>query len=1086
MSADASASGTAKRQQLAQRRKALGLTQEALASLLDVERSTVVRWERGETEPLPWIRPKLAKALRVSADRLVELLATGAPLNGMPGHRTRPHSAATVPRQLPAAVTEFTGRTAELQTLTRLLGDAGTGAPGTVVISAIGGTAGVGKTALAVQWAHQVAGRFPDGQLYVNLCGHDPDRPMPPADALAGFLRALGVPGPDISSLESERAARYRSLMDGRRMLVVLDNARSVEQVRPLLPDTPACAAVVTSRDALAGLVDHDGSARLDLDLLPPDDSVGLLRALIGERADADTMAAETLAGQCCRLPLALRAAAEVAAARPAVSLADLTGELAGQRRRLGLPGVDGDRDRAVRAVLSWAYQYLDAGAAQAFRLAGPHPGPEFDPDADALAGTVAKQAGRVLDVLGRAHLIRQAGPGRYRRHEHQTVTELATAVTRQWTAEAEMRSLHRPQPVQLRWSSTGRPVAARAAAVLGHNPGTAEPKPLSLRGDLTDLVAKFRQLPKRQLVVLGEPGAGKTVLAILLTLGLLNGPKPGEPVPVLLPVSSWNPQDEHLHTWLARRLIEEYPGLANTAAYGPQAAQRLVAEGRILPVLDGLDEVPPALHAAAIDAVDQAIAGGRPLVVTCRGAEYEEAVLHGGTILATAAVVEIEPVDPSDAAAFLTARQPHSDTRWQPVVEHLRRYPARPLALALSTALMVDLTRTAYSSPRTDPAELCDLARFPDRASVEGHLLDAFLPAVYTHRHPPPAPAAGPAAAPGFPSVAPRKYELGQAQQWLTFLARHLERGQSRDFAWWQLPHAIPRPAQGLLFGLPAALLFALAGELAGSYVVAAVYGVSFASAGCVANALGRRPGPLRVEIRFRGTAVRFLSRFGIGLAIGLGLGLSWSLPLGLIFVLVLAFGLALGVQVWLDIPADANRVSSPVTVLRQDRAAALSFTSSFALSVGTFYGVADAFAGQSHFILVFGGHFDLVLALATGLAGTLLGQFAFGWLGGVAYGLAATAAGGLVFPIAGIPVAGFAAGAVFGLAVGLSIFMSRAWGSSVVSMAWLAMRGQVPLRLVRFLDDAHGRGVLRQVGGVYQFRHARLQDRLTEKLSR
>ena len=224
----------------------------------------------------------------------------------------------------------------------------------------------------------------------------------------------------------------------------------------------------------------------------------------------------------------------------------------------------------------------------------------------------------------------------------------------------------------------------------------------------------------------------------------------------------------------------------------------------------------------------------------------------------------------------------------------------------------------------------------------------------------------------------------MRRPRQWLTFLARHLERRQSRDFAWWQLPHVIPRPVQGLLFGLPAALLFALSGEMAGGYLVAAVYGVSFALAGCIANALGRRPGPLRVEIRFRGTAVRFLSRFGIGLAIGLGLGLAWSLPSGLIVVLVLVFGLALSVQVWLDIPADANRVSSPLTVLRQDRAAALAFTSSFALSVGTFYGVADAFAGPTQFILVFGGHFDPGLALATGLAGALLGRFAFGRLGG------------------------------------------------------------------------------------------------------
>ena len=262
-----SANGTAKRQRLAQRRKALGLTQEALASLLDVERSTVVRWERGETEPLPWIQPRLADALRVSADRLAELLTTGASPIGMPGRRVGPDSAVTVPRQLPAAVADFTGRTAELQALTRLLDDAGTSMPWTVVISAVGGTAGVGKSALAVQWADQVAGRFPDGQLYVNLCGYD--RPMLPADALAGFLRALGVPGPDIPAGEGGCAARYRSLLAGRRMLVVLDNARSVEQVRPLLPGVPACAAVVTSRDALGGLVARDGAARLDLDLLP-------------------------------------------------------------------------------------------------------------------------------------------------------------------------------------------------------------------------------------------------------------------------------------------------------------------------------------------------------------------------------------------------------------------------------------------------------------------------------------------------------------------------------------------------------------------------------------------------------------------------------------------------------------------------------------------------------------------------------------------------------------------------------------------------------------------------------------------------
>jgi DNA-binding SARP family transcriptional activator len=226
-------------------------------------------------------------------------------------------STTQVPRQLPGAVPQFTGRSAELATLSRLLDHAGGQAPGTVVISAIGGTAGVGKTALAVHWAHQVADRFPDGQLYVNMRGYNPDQLFPAGDALAGFLRALGVPGPDIPPDPVDRAARYRSLVAGRRMLVMLDNVRSVEQARLLLPGTPACVTIVTSRDSLAGLVAREGAVRLDLDLLPDAEAVSLLRALIGERAVADLAATKELAAQCSWLPLALRVAAELAAAHP-------------------------------------------------------------------------------------------------------------------------------------------------------------------------------------------------------------------------------------------------------------------------------------------------------------------------------------------------------------------------------------------------------------------------------------------------------------------------------------------------------------------------------------------------------------------------------------------------------------------------------------------------------------------------------------------------------------------------------------------------------------------------------------------------
>jgi tetratricopeptide (TPR) repeat protein len=298
--------------------------------------------------------------------------------------------------------------------LSELLDRRGADPPGTVLISAIGGTAGVGKTALAVQWARQCAARFPDGQLYVNLRGYDPAQPVTAADALAGFLRALGVPGQEIPPGEEELAARYRSLLDGRQMLIVLDNAGSAEQVRPLLPGSPACTVVVTSRDALAGLVARHGAVRLELDLLPLADAVSLLRELIGERARSGPGAVTALADQCARLPLALRVAAELAAARPADPLAGLVEELAG-RQRLDLLDASGDPRTAVRSVFSWSYRRLDPGAARAFRMAGLHPGRDFDGYAvAALAGTSLDQGRRMLDTLARAHLIQPVGPGRY------------------------------------------------------------------------------------------------------------------------------------------------------------------------------------------------------------------------------------------------------------------------------------------------------------------------------------------------------------------------------------------------------------------------------------------------------------------------------------------------------------------------------------------------------------------------------------------------------------------------------------------------------------------------------------------------
>jgi DNA-binding SARP family transcriptional activator len=345
-----------------------------------------------------------------------------------------------VPRQLPAPVRGFTGRAAELDQLSQLLDDASHGSPGPVLISAIGGTAGVGKTALAVHWAHQVAARFPDGQLYVNLRGYDPGQPVQHGDVLAWFLRALGVPGQDVPAGDDERAARYRSMLASRRILVVLDNASDVEQVRFLLPGSPGCVAVVTSRDSLTGLVAREGAQRLDLDLLAPAEAVDLLRALIGSRADDDRAAAEVLAERCCRLPLALRLAGELAVAHPAASLNDLADELADQQRRLDLLDADGDPRTAVRAVFSWSYQHLDAAAARAFRLLGLHPGPDCDAYAvAALTGGSLAQARGLLGRLLRAHLVQQASSGRVAMHD--LLRAYAAGLASRFESESQQRA---------------------------------------------------------------------------------------------------------------------------------------------------------------------------------------------------------------------------------------------------------------------------------------------------------------------------------------------------------------------------------------------------------------------------------------------------------------------------------------------------------------------------------------------------------------------------------------------------------------------------------------------------------------------
>jgi DNA-binding SARP family transcriptional activator/Tfp pilus assembly protein PilF len=328
-----------------------------------------------------------------------------------------------VPAQLPLAVAGFTGRARELARLDELLAgdpeDNPAGSPA-VVISAVSGTAGVGKTALAVHWAHRIAARFPDGQLYVNLRGFDPAGPMvQPADALHGFLTALGTPAERIPGDLAGRSALYRSRLAGKRVLVVLDNARDVDQVRPLLPGSPGCLVVVTSRNQLTPLLALEGARPLSLDMLSAEEARDLITRRLGaDRVATEPDAADEIVARCARLPLALAIACARAAAHPEFPLAKLAGELSDVGGPLDA-FAGGDPATDLRAVFSWSYQRIEGAAARLFRLLSLHPGPEIATAAAAsLAGLPIARVRPLLTALTGAHLLTEKTIGRFTFHD--------------------------------------------------------------------------------------------------------------------------------------------------------------------------------------------------------------------------------------------------------------------------------------------------------------------------------------------------------------------------------------------------------------------------------------------------------------------------------------------------------------------------------------------------------------------------------------------------------------------------------------------------------------------------------------------
>jgi len=408
-----------------------GLTQEELAERSRLSIRAIADMERGRTmRPYRGSVGRLADALTLAApDR--EALDRAARADMRSASASRLHAMAsrqvgqlaqipeqvTVPRQLPPAIPHFVGRSGELSALTCALpGPSQIG--GAVPVTAVVGPAGIGKTALAVHWAHQVAHCFPDGQLYLNLRGFDQDAdPLTPSDALRSVLAALGLPAAAIPPVLSAQVGLYRSLLADRRMLIVLDNADGPAQARPLLPASAACLVVVTSRDQLTGLI-AEGARPVLLEVLTQDEALDLLSFMLGpDRVAADPGAAAEVCTLCAGLPVALAAAVASAAFRSQRSLAELAGELRVARRRLDVMDT-GEAATNVRSVLSASYRRLSQPAARMFRLLGMYPDADISaPAAAGAAGITAEQAIALLHELARVHLVSYRGKGRFALH---------------------------------------------------------------------------------------------------------------------------------------------------------------------------------------------------------------------------------------------------------------------------------------------------------------------------------------------------------------------------------------------------------------------------------------------------------------------------------------------------------------------------------------------------------------------------------------------------------------------------------------------------------------------------------------------
>ncbi|QWF80958.1 helix-turn-helix domain-containing protein [Amycolatopsis sp. CA-230715] len=648
---------------------------------------------------------------------------------------------------------------------------------------------------------------------------------------------------------------------------------------------------------------------------------------------------------------------------------------------------------------------------------------------------------------------------------------QLAHAVAARSRREEEQRQIHDPFPLPVRWERAPEELTDHWANIR-RAPAGSTSEPLQLAGTLTGIVDVYRRVPSRRLVVLGRSGSGKTILGLRFVLDCLKSRTRADAVPVIFSIGSWNPTGITLRDWLAGQLTRDHPGLAASGPGGTSLAAALVEAGWVLPVLDGFDEIAGGLRRPALEALN---ATTLPLLLTSRPGEYAAAVAETD-VLTSAAAIDLADLTLDDLAGYLprtTRRTDGAKTAWDPVLAELREHPATEananLIAVLTTPLMVTLARAIYSdTPDHDPATLLDTERFAGIEALEEHLLDDFVPTVY-RRLPD-----------DRPGGSHRRFDPDRAQLWLGYLAEHLTRLGTPDLAWWQLGGTLRRWQRTLVTALIAGLAIGLADAVVGMFfnsfahqlfdgaIVGLLAGLMFGLVHWLTVAgKGRSIAPSGVRFKFRGRTRahgdRSVPRFligslcgfafggGYGLVVGLsktlsgggGLvhGLVIGLGDGLIYGLVFALGagLAFALLGRLETPFDIRSAVSPVRLLDNNRTTA---TAQFLVWVPSF-------------------------GLVVGVAASIVVWFLHDLLGPLEWGVGDAVRLGTLSGLGG--------------AIGYTLVLT-AWGQWVVfARIWLPLTGRLPWAVGAFLDDAYQRGVLRQAGAVYQFRHARLQNHLT-----